>query len=296
MPLIPQMFWQNFSDSSWKSYHFTKQKAVIACLFAKLAYKNIPIFEVPDAERSFLIPSFDYMDAVKNNSIPNLQEVLRELDLGEDYFVIEGQYTVILGLRVRGIIFISIRGSRWAFNDWGRNLSAPKVPLYNWGYPAIKAHRGFKAACDNDYEKVLQEIANRNWSNSPMDYCLTGHSLGGAVCSLMKVRGAKDPSGAIFGGAHCYTFGAPRMLSSHQLGLAGVFDIERPRDPVPRGPPKLFGYHKLGDQLLLAPDGNYRPSLADRLSILQLWRLKRAIGHEIEYYIEELIKVPKRSP
>ena len=129
-------------------------------------------------------------------------------------------------------------------NDVVADLRFRKVALE--GTPGAKIHRGFLREIDKLWEplilKDLGQIAG-------IPVWVTGHSLGAAMATLAAMR---HPFEGVV------TFGSPRV----GRGLDGAFQASGHRrfvngsDPVPRLPPKLFGYRhhapatRIGD-----PDG-----------------------------------------
>jgi triacylglycerol lipase len=124
-----------------------------------------------------------------------------------------------------------------------------------------KVHTGFKKAADAvrpQIEKFLDEESpdRRIW--------VTGHSLGGAIATLVTARIAHSRGPAKLGGM--YTFGQPRVgngrfkreliekLGGTKEARNKLFRIYRCADPVAMMP--RFGYrHVTGDRCYIARDG-----------------------------------------
>lgn len=115
-------------------------------------------------------------------------------------------------------------------------------------------HAGFRQSVDNLWDEVKHHILEDGYK--PVFFA--GHSLGGAMASLMAVRMLHDPE--MIKPQKLYTYGAPRAFSllGSRLTCAGV---EHHRwvnnlDIVPRSPGVLMGYGHFGQLHYINSWGN----------------------------------------
>jgi triacylglycerol lipase len=146
-------------------------------------------------------------------------------------------------------------------------------------------HAGFRQSVNNLWDLVKQHILEDGYKS----VFFTGHSLGGAMASLMAVRMLHDPD--MIKPQKLYTYGAPRVFSllSSRLTCAGV-DHHRwvnNLDIVPRSPGVLMGYGHFGQMHYINSWGNVRENYNmfqrewDRISA---WR--RAATDETLGYVD----------
>ena len=119
-------------------------------------------------------------------------------------------------------------------------------------------HAGFRQSVDNLWDEVKHHILEDGYK--PVFFA--GHSLGGAMASIMAVRMLHDPE--MIKPQKLYTYGAPRAFSmlGSRLTCAG---IEHHRwvnnmDIVPRSPGVLMGYGHFGEMHYINSWGNVVPN------------------------------------
>ena len=125
---------------------------------------------------------------------------------------------------VRGTVLLSAK-------DWLIDINAQKVSVRAGHY-----HKGFADEARNALEEDLWPKLNEAKS-----IYFTGHSLGGAVASILALewpnRGAvKSP----------FVFASPRFGSWQAAGETFRFGYRRPADPIPHLPPAIAGFSHFG--------------------------------------------------
>ena len=142
--------------------------------------------------------------------------------------------------------------------NWLLNLDARQKPLAG----GIKVHAGFLTAADALLPRLLAELlpAGRSKASLKPIY-VTGHSLGGALASLIAFVLAREG----FPIAGVYTYASPRVgnhawQTAYQAALGDkTFRVVASGDLVPLLPGLLAGYRHVGqevyltDQILLNP-------------------------------------------
>jgi triacylglycerol lipase len=154
-------------------------------------------------------------------------------------------------------IMIAFRGSK-SPEDF---IKDAEFWLTNYG-PGYRSqvHHGFAS----DWRAIRNEVKARlefllEGASSRCKVFITGHSLGGALAVLAadEINRCRIPVAAV------YTFGAPRVGNGpfrdiYNAGLADkTFCIVNQNDIVPRTPPLLMDYKRVGQKLFLAYGGGY---------------------------------------
>ncbi|VUC33252.1 unnamed protein product [Clonostachys rosea] len=150
---------------------------------------------------------------------------------------------------VRKEIVFSVRGSA-NIRNWIANLDFDLKSLDL--AKNAKVHDGFNKAWLEISTAVLAQVKETASKNAGYKVISVGHSLGGAVATLgaAYLRNAGH-------NVDIYTYGAPRIgnaeLSDFISGQAGaVYRVTQTNDPVPRLPPKLFGYRHVSPEYWLS--------------------------------------------
>ena len=160
---------------------------------------------------------------------------------------------------------ISIRGTAEKPNIW-EDLEIALIPDSILGFPV---HRGFQADAAAIYADVNPHV-RKDW---PVR--VTGHSLGGAVASLLAAYFEKEG----YTVDRVVTFGQPRFTTTlpaeYELGI--VTRVINDMDVVPMVPPhtQFRPYAHFSSEVILREGPEYvylEDHDADRLSIGEFWR------------------------
>ncbi|RPA98650.1 alpha/beta-hydrolase [Choiromyces venosus 120613-1] len=155
-------------------------------------------------------------------------------------------------------IVISIRGSK-SLRNWLANVQVElkDVPEICTG---CKVHSGFHEAMEEALPSVMKSVQKLRIENPGYGVVAVGHSLGGAIATLMAEEFRK-------GGVKVdlYTFGAPRIgneqLSSFISKTGTNFRVTHTNDPVPRLPPVLLGFQHISPEYWISKgDTNIKAS------------------------------------
>lgn len=164
-------------------------------------------------------------------------------------------------------IIITFRGSVGGNEDWNRNFQAfnsnikvsPVISSlmedkYN---ETVLVHQGFREYLfDNDHrfpkERIEEIVTDVNKVHEPgYQIYVSGHSLGGALASLLAYRLGGGKEDWIPKPVNCITFSSPMVGSEgfrlafeklEEKGLVRYFRITNNEDVVPAVPPISFGF------------------------------------------------------
>ncbi|MDP2141296.1 MAG: lipase family protein [Gammaproteobacteria bacterium] len=159
--------------------------------------------------------------------------------LGYEQILCEGTDTLAMVYVTQGALYIAVAGSE-SLRDWIGNSRIIKASFHG-----IKAHRGFARAAESILVDVMQIIAR----NPRPEVVLTGHSLGGAIATLLAV--ALRPKAI-----RLITFGQPKVATAQELRLAlfgEYIRVVNGSDIVPRLP--RFKYSHAGTCVYLSNSG-----------------------------------------
>jgi hypothetical protein len=155
-----------------------------------------------------------------------------------------------------------------SLRDWGINLKALRSRGKRHGY-----HLGFL----REAESAVQPLTERIRPDQPIYF--TGHSLGGAVASILP-RNFPDKYKLMIP----YVFAAPRFAERTLAQNSAPYAYVRADDIVPHLPPKLFGFGDTGCPPSLIPLRDRW--LAGTHALGHCLRKGNSISraHSIEYY------------
>ena len=290
---------------NWDEESFDWNKAYVASIFSKIAYLHIPEYELKNANRANLIPCIEYREIVKSNGISNISEILRSSNFG-DYFIVERPYVIAVVVKVKNVLFISMRGTQ-QLHDWLINLNVLKSRPYPNKNVDIFLHKGFHRAAVSCINEISSEILKRYGEDNKI--YITGHSLGGALAAILhglwnersyNFIAINDFKSIIrlrmnerFRTHSCYVFGMPRYGNFHAMEyFASPFHIYNQADIVPTVPPKILGFHDSLIEYCLNSEGKIDQSNIKGNSfakfVFRLVTLKVIREHDIELYMSRV--------
>jgi hypothetical protein len=294
--------WHKMSAINWSTPGFTKDKAYVSAVFSKLAYLEIPEFELKSSSFAKVIPCLTYQQLVSKKIAINLQEFLRELEFG-DVFIVPTQYVVAVAIFGQDVIFIALRGTRPLYlSDWMVDFRVSRASVYVKDELA-EFHSGFFLHLNECLDALSRRLNEKLGSfSSTVPIYVVGHSLGGAMAAIMhalagqtffsKYRLGLDLS-VPFDTHSSYTFGMPRYGDRRVMQqLRTPYHVYHVRDLVPGVPPRWLGFESSPKEYRI---GHRRvPWLAPQDPQGVRWWLGRLnLGrgvryHFIERYIHEL--------
>lgn len=309
--------WRYFSACDWESRKFDRKKAFICSVFSNLAYAHISDFEFENTRNVNLVPSSEYerhiLNYLSTKTKIDIYDLLRAADIPQDHFVILGQTVVASVVIIRGIVFVSLRGTELLnIYDWRINLSALKASPDNSRESEAKFHRGFfkeVVLFKNNLEKKIYDKFGGD-----VKVYITGHSLGGALGAVLyalwghsAIYPVNHPPNSIyrehkpvFNVVSAYTFGMPRYANFSAItSYANPYHVFNSKDIVPTFPPKYLGYENctndipLDDSIVLrVKQHGYLDYLKQLGHIVTLRKLEH---HSIETYTGRIYEEIKSS-
>lgn len=289
--------WSRLGNVNWSDPSFTVDKAYVAAVFSKIAYLDIPEFELHSHSSAKVIPCLTYQQLVSRRVSVDLKEFLRRLDFGE-VIIITRPHVIVVVVFSRDVIFISFRGTRPLYvTDWMIDFHVSRIPTYV-NKDVANFHSGFFQAVNSCLDELSMRLVQRLGAlNSDVPIYVVGHSLGGAMAAVThSLAGTTFFSRLGFGQdvvvpfqTHsCYTFGMPRYGDSETTCvLRGPNHIYNLHDVIPGVPPKWLGFEDAPQGYRLSGKGKLflMPQDSQNLS----WWMSRSIrSHFIERYIHEL--------
>ncbi|MEE9345495.1 MAG: lipase family protein [Methylococcales bacterium] len=232
-----------------------------------------------------------------------LNEALSGLGLTLDDIIIKESSTGTQGLLAynNDIIVIAFRGTE-DFKDWVSNAQVWENKINNTPNcdQKVSVHQGFHTAIQSvtDDGKLFSRIAELQQTGRK--FYITGHSLGGALATLMAYFSTEDQAINIDG---VYTYGQPpigdsefRQCYEAQL-LDKTFRFVNHKDVVPRLKPNDSLKH-VGLLLFLDNDGNLGTEKPDGLLNTAKNVLDTALvkSHSVDAYVSDLEKHRNNNP
>lgn len=229
----------------WKDDEFTYEKAYVSAIFSKIAYLEIPDFELKHHSAVKIIPCLTYKRLVSHNSTVSIKELLIQSELPhEDIFTVTTGNVVVVGVVLRDVIFISLRGTVPTYlSDWKTDFHTTKTLTYVNSKP-VKFHTGFYLAIMDCVEQISSKI---NGIDVPV--YIVGHSLGGSMAGILNaISNTKSSSHYLYGRelelsmnvTSCYTIGMPRYGNKAIKKIRTPHHIYNEYDIIPHTPPKFM--------------------------------------------------------
>lgn len=282
-PEYSREIWQYYHKADWQSADFCPVKSYVCSLMSELAYEHIPEYELSQQSRIKIFPSESYMNKIENQQSFNIAEELSNMEFSEN-FLIESENLIIMGIKLRQTLFISIRGTQ-SFSDAMTDIDL--VPVY-YQQDDYRFHFGFLNATLNEKDRLIQELSRY----SGCDLYFTGHSLGGAIAAITQIIMGHDlqrllPDNNLIIKS-CYTFGMPRYGNRRVVDdLASPFTLYKSDDMFPLLPPRIMGFRNAPQEYKLAESILFRHPNNGKSSIMRLWGLLSTtdlFGHSISKY------------
>lgn len=243
-PLNLHELWPALNSIDWNNKAYTLEKTAVCCAFARMAYWQVPAYELEGHNNLKFIPSKDYLEFVKKKKSRQVKELLQRADFGQN-FIIETQSLVLIGLYVKGTLFIAIRGTA-SFHEAYTDLKFRTIRIK--GDQNIRYHKGFYDAITECVSQLVIEL--RKFDPDTQIY-ITGHSLGGAMSAILHtlMSGSKTFEHNKYAQAlkgyrshACYTFGMPRFGNKEAVNILSPYSFYREGDIVQGLPPRFLGY------------------------------------------------------
>lgn len=247
--------------------------AYVCSCFSELAYLHLNDRELDPSGRYKLVPSLGF-HALRAAGVSFDLRSIGDLDIPN--FVVETEEYLYAGFVMREVATIAVRGTRpTSLVDWGVNSAfIPK----RTGVGAERLHSGFLKEARRAAPLIAGQIQKLGRTEAVR---FTGHSLGGAVASILHRIWPAESLGA-------YAFGSPRIGDAESVDRLPPFAYRRPWDLVPHAPPLWLGYRDADRQMevMLERPGDPVPSLG---AVLWDWTPRPggkpfAIQHAIERY------------
>lgn len=296
---LAKPLWLLINGCEWnqRPNQFEHLKSTVLGLIAQLAYCNPTKEEREHPHRARIVPSRLYQLLIRGELI-DLVTLLANADF-QNVALVSTQRYVTLVIPARDMLLIGVRGTQFAY-DWYLNLATYKSQAQlNSG--AAMLHAGFVSEAEKLADvlaKHLSLLTKKSSSYGNRSIYLGGHSLGGAVASILNSMPWAPPSFSVNAG---YIYGAPRISGKvAQTMLRQPFATRRPLDIVPCVPPKLFGYSNFN--LQNHTDGTaWTTADGPELLSFALWIATCAFGrfirnHSIEGYFHELLVTAAEHP
>lgn len=292
--------WSLINRINWTSPAFNAEKAYVTALFSKIAYLEIPDFEVPYHRLAKVVPCLTYWELIRRGIPHNVTRFLLEIDFGAA-FVITTRYVVAVGVVAKNVIIVALRGTRPLYlSDWLIDSNISKTTSYV-GTHSVKMHSGFYTAITECLDDIANEVKKR-LPNSTIPLYVVGHSLGGAMAGIaFALDGLSYFSTHRFGATmrtdlnalSGFAFGMPRYGDSNAISaLRAPYHVYNELDAVPGVPTRRLGYENVPLEYRIDEKGAL--SLSPQGSQGIGWWLSRANllrglrHHLIERYIENL--------
>jgi hypothetical protein len=268
------------AQCDWSDPFYSPTKAAALSLVAELAYCDASQDDLDNHERAKYFPCALYQRIIAMGAVLDIGALLGETDIFQLPFVVRVGASVALILKLGSIIFIGVRGSQYD-EDWrtNRRFRLSKKSRF---------HTGFLEEAYKLSHAIQDELEMRKQSSPGDTFCVTGHSLGGAVAAILSVL----PCSSFMRLLPSCVFGSPRVGGKVAVrNIPFVTAVSRKLDPVPLLPPRIFGYADYYDHRFPSGAPYVKPKTSERS--IRPWQprgsWKRIVGeHMIERYIEDL--------
>jgi triacylglycerol lipase len=159
-------------------------------------------------------------------------------------------------------------------------------------YAGVAIHSGFSECAEVAYQFALP-LLHKDYETR-----LTGHSLGGAVASILAMRLSRLE----FRLGPCVTFGQPKVTDEdgvNQFRDLPLYRFINGNDPVPALPPPIVGeFRHFGNEVHMLDDGTYenkskyQSEVSENGSIIEKLFDFELDNHGIDHYLATISKKP----
>lgn len=292
--------WPLLKKIDWETPLYTPEKAYVTALVAKLAYLEIPQFEVKHHSLAKIIPCLTYHELAAQGVSASVLGFLRSMDF-INAFVVTTKDIVAVGIVTDDVVFVALRGTRPLYvSDWLVDFHATKTSV-DVNHFSVEFHTGFYLAISECLEQIEAEIIKRVGDRSEtLPIYVVGHSLGGALAGIAYALG-----GTTYYSKHRYgtyqqshlashagfSFGMPRygdFDATHYL--RSPFHTYNAEDLVPKVPPKAMGFENVPVEYRCGQRGalDQVPQYGQGIGWLLTRGLRGIPNHFIERYIYRL--------
>jgi len=163
--------------------------------------------------------------------------------------------------QMQNTIYVVIRGTVLdSIQNWINNANFVLTPL--WSGSTVQVHSGFKKDTGEIYQGILVAIKALLNGCPSCSIMLTGHSLGGAISSILALELDRDlPSTVTF---DQITYGSPRtgnpaFVTLHKSIVQNSYRVVNKKDIVPRLPTHLLNFfNHVPEEVWYGPSGGYK--------------------------------------
>ncbi|WJV63524.1 lipase family protein [Pectobacteriaceae bacterium CE70] len=321
----------DINNTNWDDEWFDPVKAHICCRLSQLSYLAIPKYEFEKRGRFKIIPSDEFQRIMRGGITGAIltEEKLSTLisqtidnDGATNAFVISGPQLVHVGVRVKNIIFVAVRGTAQLYEssklyDIGLDLNIRKVHIFD----NILLHKGFYSAAMENLQCLYKRIHKLADGRSDVKVIFTGHSLGGAIAAILTnhfqqllpntdwayypfiarkwARHNRIPFRDNLSLHSSYTFGTPRIMNLAGTSyLMSPYTICHANDIIANMPPKTLNYADFTFRLEMDLDSYSIREVTKKWSWKNAPLVKRVLSkfryHNVNNYVltcEHLIKL-----
>ena len=260
--------------NTWSNDDRLPRKAYLMACFSELAYIHIVKTEYSRHNRYKIFPSeiYEFLLQIRRRGVAEV--LFSAVDMPVQIF--ERPQFIYFVFKLRGLVVIAVRGTDFtSLYDWRINLDAKKSSEDLQGY-----HFGFLS----EAKAALGDLVAHVGSSGPVYF--TGHSLGGAVASLLGEIWPELPKSMT-----PYVFASPTVTTPETRFVRRPYAYAFPNDLVPHLPFKWAGFDPGSDLPELIPPNAIR--LTTPRILLELAKSASRVlkAHKIESYRTELGKL-----
>ena len=286
---FPKFFWEAM-DNNFSNF---TQIRYLSALVSEMAYHEVLCEELGKHRRLRVIPCEGFKKIISSKRSTSMSRVFEGGDFREvqtNIDVVSTASTKVILFRFYGHMFISIRGTVPSYaNDWKSNFKSRMMGIitYERKLSPMMVHEGFLREAMALFDLLCAKLHN----SKPKLLFVTGHSLGGAVATLLSIflslSSIRPYSTVVFGSPRVGNWDMNHNLC--QLFSSGSFSfVSNDKDMVQTVPWKSRGYVDFPNRIdafgrIHLPSDSCIGPLQETWAWLRfLWSGFEA--HKIEYY------------